>query len=154
MDTCKDSDWYSEACQLSMIIALEVSSIIGWSKTCLLLTEFYFSVGGASVCRERKNSNRNLERTWPVNSEQPTACSFVGKLQGLYFAYEDTNGEKPFVKYSDDGYWKLIDGEWIPFTEKQITAINRGAAILFSKLSQNLDTSIISFYLEDTSSNF
>ena len=65
------------------------------------------SVGGAYKIRTQSKGKNNSE--------------------GLYFAYEG-DGEKSFVKYSDDGYWKLIDGEWIP-TEKQITAINRGAAI-------------------------
>ena len=65
------------------------------------------SVGGAYKIRTQSKGKNNSE--------------------GLYFAYEG-DGEKSFVKYSDEGYWKLIDGEWIP-TEKQITAINRGAAI-------------------------
>ena len=49
------------------------------------------------------------------------------KSGGLWFAYEG-DGETPSVKYSEDGYWKLIDGEWVP-TEKQMSAINSGAAI-------------------------
>ena len=49
------------------------------------------------------------------------------KSGGLWFAYEG-DGETPSVKYSEDGYWKLIDGEWIP-TEKQLSAINKGVAI-------------------------
>ena len=49
------------------------------------------------------------------------------KSGGLWFAYEG-DGETPSVKYSEDGYWKLIDGEWVP-TEKQISAINNGVAI-------------------------
>jgi hypothetical protein len=48
------------------------------------------------------------------------------KSGGLWFAYEG-DGE-PSVKYSEDGYWKLIDEEWVP-TEKQISAINSGAVI-------------------------
>ena len=49
------------------------------------------------------------------------------KSGGLWFAYEG-DGETPSVKYSEDGYWKLIDGEWVP-TEKQLSAINNGVAI-------------------------
>jgi len=49
------------------------------------------------------------------------------KSGGLWFAYEG-DGETPSVKYSEDGYWKLIDGEWVP-TEKQMAAINSGASI-------------------------
>ena len=49
------------------------------------------------------------------------------KSGGLWFAYEG-DGETPSVKYSEDGYWKLIDGEWFP-TEKQLSAINNGVAI-------------------------
>ena len=49
------------------------------------------------------------------------------KSGGLWFAYEG-DGEGPSVKYSDDGFWKLVDGEWIP-TEKQIAAINSGASV-------------------------
>ena len=46
------------------------------------------------------------------------------KSEGLWFAYEG-DGETPSVKYHD-GYWKLVDGDWIP-TEKQLSAINDGA---------------------------
>ena len=53
------------------------------------------------------------------------------KAGGLWFAYEG-DGEGPSVKYSDDGYWKLIDGEWVP-TEKQLAAINSGAVVQESK---------------------
>ena len=49
------------------------------------------------------------------------------KSEGLWFAYEG-DGEGPSVKYSDDGYWKLVDGDWIP-TEKQLSAINDGAVV-------------------------
>ncbi len=49
------------------------------------------------------------------------------KSGGLWFAYEG-DGETPSVRYSEDGYWKLIDGEWVP-TEKQLSAINNGVAI-------------------------
>ena len=49
------------------------------------------------------------------------------KSGGLWFAYEG-DGEDPSVKYSEDGYWKLIDEEWVP-TEKQMSAINSGAVI-------------------------
>ena len=49
------------------------------------------------------------------------------KSGGLWFAYEG-DGETPSVKYSEDGYWKLIEGEWVA-TEKQISAINSGAVI-------------------------
>ena len=49
------------------------------------------------------------------------------KSGGLWFAYEG-DGEEPSVKYSDDGYWKLVDGDWIP-TEKQLSAINEGAIV-------------------------
>ena len=30
------------------------------------------------------------------------------------------------LQYSEDGFWKLVDGDWIP-TEKQLSAINDGA---------------------------
>ena len=49
------------------------------------------------------------------------------KSSGLWFAYEG-DGEDPSVKYSEDGYWKLIDGDWVP-TEKQMSAINSGAVV-------------------------
>ena len=49
------------------------------------------------------------------------------KSEGLWFAYEG-DGETPSVKYSEDGYWKLVDGDWIA-TEKQLSAINSGAVI-------------------------
>jgi hypothetical protein len=49
------------------------------------------------------------------------------KSGGLWFAYEG-DGEDPSVEYSEDGYWKLIDEEWVP-TEKQMSAINSGAVI-------------------------
>jgi len=49
------------------------------------------------------------------------------KSGGLWFAYEG-DGEASSVKYSEDGYWKLIDGEWVP-TEKQMSAISSGAVV-------------------------
>jgi hypothetical protein len=49
------------------------------------------------------------------------------KSSGLWFAYEG-DGDDSSVKYSGDGYWKLIDGDWVP-TEKQMSAINSGAVV-------------------------
>jgi len=49
------------------------------------------------------------------------------KSSGLWFAYEG-DGDHSSVKYSEDGFWKLIDGEWVP-TEKQMSAINSGVAV-------------------------
>ena len=49
------------------------------------------------------------------------------KSSGLWFAYEG-DGDHSSVKYSEDGFWKSIDGEWVP-TEKQMSAINSGVAV-------------------------
>ena len=62
-----------------------------------------------------------------ISRDTPTKRCGKKKSGGLWFAYEG-DGEGPSVKYSDDGYWKLVDGDWIP-TEKQLSAINDGAVV-------------------------